>query len=111
MSDDEWRAMAETSLSRIAQGFGETVDVNPGASITRDDGGYHIDFGQQRGVLTLNANPGDRTLEVLSPISGALKYSYDADEGTWLHVTDKHDLRGIIVRDFLRAGCIGLPLV
>lgn len=111
LSEEEWAASADAYLSQIVAGFGEAVQVNPGASIVKDDEGYHIDFGEQRGALSLSANRDDRTIEVISPISGALKYSYEAESRTWLHVIDKHDMRGILVRDFLRAGCVGLPNV
>lgn len=111
LSEDEWAAVADAYLSQIVEGFGDAVQVNPGASIVKDDEGYHIDFGERRGALSLSANRDDRTIEVISPISGALKYTYEAETGAWLHVVDKHDMRGILVRDFLRAGCVGLPNV
>jgi len=103
--------MASGWLVRVAEGFEDAVEANAGASIASDEEGYHIDFGEQRGVMTLSANQGDRTIEVISPVSGALKYAYDPASAAWLHVIDKHDVRGILVRDFLRAGCVGLPKV
>lgn len=81
--------------------------MNTGAGIEGDATSVHIDFGEDRGVLSLSVNPADRTLDVISPVTGPLKYNYVG--GSWLHVDNRHDLLGILVRDFLRAGCLGVP--
>ena len=48
-------------------------------------------------------------MSLLSPVSGAQTYKWDARAEAWKHVDDGHDVTGLLVRDYLRAGCVGLP--
>ena len=48
------------------------------------------------------------TLNVVTPFSGMQCYRYDEDEKLWLGKNDRHDFRGLIIRDLLRHSH-GLP--
>mmetsp|Transcript_18622 Transcript_18622/g.64110 ORF Transcript_18622/g.64110 Transcript_18622/m.64110 type:complete len:86 (-) Transcript_18622:20-277(-) len=69
----------------------------------------HINFGKGRGILRLHCDVERNVLEVWSPVTGPLWYSHDREFDKWTCIKDGHDLDGILVRDFLRSGLIGLP--
>mmetsp|Transcript_32450 Transcript_32450/g.103467 ORF Transcript_32450/g.103467 Transcript_32450/m.103467 type:complete len:167 (-) Transcript_32450:244-744(-) len=110
LSAADFNALAEAFVARVERGFDDAVKVNAGSSLRRDDDGdLIVDWGDGKGEMRFNVNVANKTIDVVSPISGGLQYAYDASANAWLHVIDRHDARGIIVRDFLRAGCVGLP--
>lgn len=109
LSPEAWRTVSTKMTTQIEEAFAPAIELNEGASISKNNEGTHINWGEGKGVLIVNAIGDDQTIEVISPVSGPLKYFYDASSGNWHSVHDNHDLRGIVVRDFLRAGCIGLP--
>ena len=65
-----------------------------------------------RGDFKFNPNHDDSTLVFQSYISGYHNYSFDTESKLWLSIkSDRHDLRGMVTRDFLRhcTGCIQFP--
>lgn len=62
-----------------------------------------------RGKFTFRADMKNRTLCVESYITGFNVYVLDPISGQWLsNKDDKHDMRGMVIRDFLRH-CTGFP--
>ena len=80
-----------------------------GVATSREGGVVVVDLGADRGAFTLAPNDDARTVSLLSPVSGAQTYKWDARAEAWKHVDDGHDVTGLLVRDYLRAGCVGLP--
>ena len=80
-----------------------------GVATSREGGVVVVDLGACRGAFTLAPNDDARTVSLLSPVSGAQTYKWDARAEAWKHVDDGHDVTGLLVRDYLRAGCVGLP--
>ena len=80
-----------------------------GVATSREGGVVVVDLGAGRGAFTLAPNDDARTVSLLSPVSGAQTYKWDARAEAWKHVDDGHDITGLLVRDYLRAGCVGLP--
>ena len=65
-----------------------------------------------RGDFKFYPNPEDSTIVFQSYISGYHNYSFDTESKLWLSIkSDRHDLRGMVTRDFLRhcTGCIQFP--
>jgi len=79
-----------------------------GVATSHDNGVVVIDLGD-KGAFQLAPNTDARTVSLLSPVSGAQTYKWDARAEAWKHVDDGHDVTGLLVRDYLRAGCVGLP--
>lgn len=109
LSDEEWTQRARDFTMRALKGLEAAALANAGSAYEDDNGDVIVDYGENRGEMRFVVNAENRTLDVISPVSGGLQYAYDVSTDSWLHVHDRHDLRGIIVRDFLRSGCIGLP--
>lgn len=61
-----------------------------------------------KGNFHFRIDPMTEQLVVITPYSGILSYYYCNEDGLWLGIHDKHDLRGLITRDWLR-GYIGCP--
>ena len=70
-------------------------------------GEFQVNTGEN-GWFIFRINNTDKTLSMSSPISGPFEYKYCPESKNWLSVYDKHDLRGMIVRDMLRK-FIGIP--
>ena len=78
-------------------------------AVSEGDLSLCVDLGPDKGAFQLSLSPEKRVVEMLSPVSGAQTYKWDAQAGAWKHVSDAQDMTGMIVRDYLRAGCVGLP--
>ena len=81
----------------------------PDVAATWEGDAVVVDLGPERGAFTLAVAADARTVGLLSPVSGGQTYAWDAAAGAWKHVDDKHDVTGLLVRDYLRAGGVGLP--
>ena len=104
-SVDAWLDRANALRDRVAAAF-EPLDVEMSAD---DDLSLVIALPANMGTFRLVLAPEKRVVELLSPVSGGQTYKWDAREAAWKHVTDGHDVTGMLVRDYLRAGCVGLP--
>lgn len=62
----------------------------------------------RKGAYTLTIDRERQYCVLQSPISGVVTYYYDTREKLWLGVNDRHDMRGLLTRDFIRHS-IGLP--
>ena len=79
---------------------------------TEEDGKKMVFVRIVRGDFKFTPNPADETLVFQSYISGYHNYAFDAESKLWLSIkSDRHDLRGMVTRDFLRhcTGCIQFP--
>ena len=92
-------------LSRRASPSPSHLDVD----VSRKDGVLLVDLLNNKGSFQLILVPEKQEIHLLSPVSGPQTYGWDASANAWKHVKDDHDLTGIIVRDHIRAGCVGLP--
>jgi hypothetical protein len=104
---DAWRSREAALRGEIAAAFAHLDDV----AVTDDGSALHVELPEGRGTFSLapSPDPNGRTVDLMSPVSGSQTYAWDAAAAAWKHVGDRHDLTGIIVRDYMRSGCIGLP--
>ena len=99
---------ASRALSVIEKGIQPLVEINDGYKISRpSDNELLIDVGGM-GSYILRIDLPLNCIAITSPVSGVNKYVYDRDENLWLGVHDRHDMLGILTRDFLRHS-IGCP--
>ena len=99
-----WLERAQAFQARVAESFAH-LDVD----VSRKDGVLLVDLLNNKGSFQLILVPEKQEIHLLSPVSGPQTYGWDASANAWKHVKDDHDLTGIIVRDHIRAGCVGLP--
>ena len=102
-------AEAEDMLSDISDAIEVILPQNPGYEINRiAPDNLEVRCGDNGGTYVFRVDHEQQCLGVVSPVSGVNKYTLHPDEGLWLGVNDSHDMRGLIIRDFMRH-CIGLP--
>lgn len=90
----------------------ESLNTNFECLNTEEDGKKMVFVRTVRGDFKFTPNPADETLVFQSYISGYHNYAFDAESKLWLSIkSDRHDLRGMVTRDFLRhcTGCIQFP--
>ena len=107
--DDDDPARFLERAARLADRVAAAFAGLDGVATSREGGVVVVDLGAGRGAFTLAPNDDARTVSLLSPVSGAQTYKWDARAEAWKHVDDGHDVTGLLVRDYLRAGCVGLP--
>ena len=108
VDDDDPARFLERAV-RLADRVAAAFAGLDGVATSREGGVVVVDLGAGRGAFTLAPNDDARTVSLLSPVSGAQTYRWDARAEAWKHVDDGHDITGLLVRDYLRAGCVGLP--
>ena len=102
-------AEAEDMLSDISDAIEPILSLNPGYKINRIASDHlEVICGDGGGTYVFRVDHSMQVIGCISPVSGVNKYLLDPEEGLWLGVSDGHDLRGLIIRDFMRH-CIGLP--
>mmetsp|Transcript_13956 Transcript_13956/g.18621 ORF Transcript_13956/g.18621 Transcript_13956/m.18621 type:complete len:168 (+) Transcript_13956:73-576(+) len=111
LSDDEWKTVAIKYVSDIGAAFAEASAMNKGSIENDGQGNVSIFLGEGRGYFSMSLNATSRTIDLISPFSGILQYVHYPDTNSWLHTKDHHDIKGLLVRDFLRVGCVGLPKI
>lgn len=105
----DFKKFCERELTVIEKALSPLLKSNPGYEISRPaPGQLKVFVGDSRGMYSFTADHPLGCLAVISPVSGIHKYGYDQEQDAWVSLDDRHDLRGIITRDFLRH-CIGLP--
>ena len=90
----------------------ESLNTNFECLNSEEDGKKIVFVRTVRGDFKFTPNPVDETLVFQSYISGYHNYSFDTESKLWLSIkSDRHDLRGMVTRDFLRhcTGCIQFP--
>ena len=107
--DDDDPARFLERAARLADRVAAAFAGLDGVATSREGGVVVVDLGADRGAFTLAPNDDARTVSLLSPVSGAQTYKWDTRAEAWKHVDDDHDVTGLLVRDYLRAGCVGLP--
>jgi len=105
----DFKKFSERELNVIEKALTPLLSSNPGYEIMRSGPGeLKVFVGDEKGIYTFTADYPLGCISIISPVSGIHKYGYDQEEATWTSLEDRHDMHGIITRDFLRH-CIGVP--
>ena len=96
-------------LSDISDAIEPILPLNPGYEINRIASDHlEVRCGDNGGTYVFRVDHSLYAIGIISPVSGINKYMLHPDEGLWLGASDGHDMRGLIIRDFMRH-CLGLP--
>ena len=101
-------AEAECMIAEIHDAIFPMKATNPEFRIEQVTSDELVVYIGDRGSYTFRIDQSQEVIVVISPISGHHKYNFDPREGLWLGTADRHDMRGLITRDFLRHA-IGFP--
>ena len=93
-------------LHEIENAIEHMKKINDPFEVTKTEDELVVNSGKF-GIFSFKLQPKDETLVYQSPVSGVVTYFYDTKEDHWLSIMDKHDMRGLVTRDFVRhhVGC------
>lgn len=98
---------AKAMLVEIENAITPMKKLNPDFEFVHLAGEFQVNTGAN-GWFIFRINRNEKSLYMASPISGPFEYKYCPESKNWLNSLDKHDMRGMIVRDMLRK-FIGVP--
>jgi frataxin-like iron-binding protein CyaY len=98
---------SKSMLLEIEQAITPMKKLNPEFEFLKLAGEFQVNTGPN-GWFIFKINRSEKALYMASPISGPFEYKYCPESKNWLSSLDKHDMRGMIVRDMLRK-FVGFP--
>jgi frataxin-like iron-binding protein CyaY len=109
LSHEKYALEVSHLFMKIRVGVEPLFQLNPGYSFAdqQPEHSLVINVGV-KGNYRIQADMKNQLVILHSPVSGVVQYTYDATEKQWLGISDRHDLRGLLTRDFIRHS-VGLP--
>lgn len=98
---------AKNMLLEIENAITPMKALNKDFEFVKLAGEFQVNTGEN-GWFMFKINNNEKSIYMASPISGPFEYKYCPENKNWLNTLDKHDMRGMIVRDMLRK-FIGMP--
>jgi frataxin-like iron-binding protein CyaY len=98
---------AKNMLREIEDAITPMKKLNKDFEFVKLAGEFQVNTGEN-GWFIFKINRNDKSIYMASPLSGPFEYKYCPENKNWLNSLDKHDMRGMIVRDMLRK-FVGVP--
>jgi frataxin-like iron-binding protein CyaY len=106
-NESKFQDEAEKLISKVKIIMEDMKTLNNEFLITHEDSTLTVDTGE-KGQFIFSIDIENEKFRFSSPVSGVFQYEYDEESGEWLSSVDRHDVRGLLTRDFIKHW-IGVP--
>eukprot|EP00240_Pyramimonas_obovata_P015110 CAMPEP_0118936600 /NCGR_PEP_ID=MMETSP1169-20130426/19617_1 /TAXON_ID=36882 /ORGANISM="Pyramimonas obovata, Strain CCMP722" /LENGTH=213 /DNA_ID=CAMNT_0006879909 /DNA_START=13 /DNA_END=654 /DNA_ORIENTATION=- len=100
LTEDEFHRQAETTLNFLQErieAFVEDADIDD-SDVENSMGVMTVKLGSL-GTFVLNKQAPNRQLWISSPISGPIRYDFDAESQCWIYKRDGHKLKELLEKE------------